>query len=259
MKRRIKSVITEQKELAPNIFSLKIRTEMAKEAVPGQFIGIYPKDGARILMRPISICDADAGTGELRMVYRAAGKGTVEISGYKADESLDILGMLGNGYDLEAVKGKRVLLLGGGIGIPPMLYAAKKLKEQGTEATAVLGYADANTFLKEDFEKFGNVLTASMDGSVGTKGTVIDAMNESGIEGDVIFACGPMPMLKAVKAYAAEHDMQAFISLEERMACGVGACLGCVVKTKEVDHHTHVKNTRRCVEGPVFNAEDVDI
>ena len=167
--------------------------------------------------------------------------------------------MLGNGYDLEAVKGKKVILLGGGIGIPPMLYSAKRLKEQGTEVTAVLGYADSNTFLKEDFEKYCTVQIASMDGSVGTKGTVIDAMNENGTEGDVIFACGPMPMLKAVKSYAADHGMQAFISLEERMACGVGACLGCVVKTREVDHHTHVKNTRICVEGPVFNAEDVDI
>ena len=259
MKRRLRSVITEHKELAPHIFSLKLKTEMSAEAVPGQFIGIYPKDGARILMRPISICDSDAETGELRMVYRAAGKGTAEISGYAAGESLDILGMLGNGYDLEAVKEKKVILLGGGIGIPPMLYSAKRLKEQGTEVTAVLGYADSNTFLKEDFEKYCTVQIASMDGSVGTKGTVIDAMNENGTEGDVIFACGPMPMLKAVKSYAADHGMQAFISLEERMACGVGACLGCVVKTREVDHHTHVKNTRICVEGPVFNAEDVDI
>ncbi|SCY45047.1 dihydroorotate dehydrogenase electron transfer subunit [Lachnospiraceae bacterium XPB1003] len=259
MKRRLRSVITEHKELAPHIFSLKLKTEMSAEAVPGQFIGIYPKDGARILMRPISICDSDAETGELRMVYRAAGKGTAEISGYGAGESLDILGMLGNGYDLEAVKEKKVILLGGGIGIPPMLYSAKRLKEQGTEVTAVLGYADSNTFLKEDFEKYCTVQIASMEGSVGTKGTVIDAMNENGTEGDVIFACGPMPMLKAVKSYAADHGMQAFISLEERMACGVGACLGCVVKTREVDHHTHVKNTRICVEGPVFNAEDVDI
>ena len=111
MKRRLRSVITEHKELAPHIFSLKLKTEMSAEAVPGQFIGIYPKDGARILMRPISICDSDAETGELRMVYRAAGKGTAEISGYGAGESLDILGMLGNGYDLEAVKGKKVKLV----------------------------------------------------------------------------------------------------------------------------------------------------
>ena len=127
MKKKVSAVITEQTELAPHIYSLRLKTELAAYACPGQFIGIYPRDGSRLLMRPISICDAD--NEELRMVYRAGGKGTIEISSYKEGDTLDILGVLGNGYDINAVSGKKVLLLGGGIGIPPMLLAAKKLKE----------------------------------------------------------------------------------------------------------------------------------
>ena len=210
-------------------------------------------------MRPISICDADDKDGLLRVVYRAGGAGTKEISSYKAGSEIDILGVLGNGYDIDAVKGKKVLLLGGGIGIPPMLYGCKVLKEKGTDCAAVLGYADSNMFLKDDFEAVCDTHIATMDGSFGTKGTVIDALNEQGVSGNAIFACGPMPMLRAIKSYAAEKGMEAYISLEERMACGVGACLGCVTKTVNVDHHTHVKNSRICVEGPVFKAEDVDI
>ncbi|MBR4543341.1 MAG: dihydroorotate dehydrogenase electron transfer subunit [Lachnospiraceae bacterium] len=259
MKQKEKAQIIEQVELAPGIWSLKLKTEMAKEAVPGQFIGIYPKDGSRLLMRPISICDAGSDEGILRVVYRAGGAGTKEISVYRAGDDVDILGVLGNGYDTAAVKGKKVLLLGGGIGIPPMLYGCKALKKNGIECAAVLGYADSNMFLKEDFEAVCDTHIATMDGSFGTKGTVIDALNEQGVSGNVIFACGPMPMLRAIKSYAAEKGMEAYISLEERMACGVGACLGCVTKTVNVDHHTHVKNSRICVEGPVFKAEDVDI
>ena len=257
MKRKTEALIKEHKEISEGIFSLVLETELAKEACPGQFAGVYPKDGSRILMRPISICDADGST--LRMVYRVAGGGTKEISGYKSGETVEILGMLGNGYDLEALKGKRVLSLGGGIGIPPMLYLAKALKRAGIENTAVLGYADNKTFLKEEFEEQCGTYVASMDGSAGTKGTVLDAIKENRLEAEVICACGPMPMLKAVKEYAQEKGMEAYISLEERMACGVGACLGCVTKTVKKDEHTHVNNTRICVEGPVFDAKEVCI
>lgn len=257
MKRKVAALIKEHKELYDGIFFLELETELAEEAVPGQFAGVYLKDGSHILMRPISICDAYGNT--LRMVYRVAGGGTKELSGYPRGESVDILGMLGNGYDLEAMKGKSVLALGGGIGIPPMLYLVKALKKEGIDIKAVLGYADNKTFLKDDFEEQCGTFVASMDGSVGTKGTVLDAIAENGLKADVICACGPMPMLKAVKEYAAANGMEAYISLEERMACGVGACLGCVTKTVKEDHHTHVNNTRICVEGPVFDAKEVCI
>ena len=152
--------------------------------------------------------------------------------------------------------------MGGGIGVPPILELAKQIAE--IKATVqdiiiVLGYRDEKTFLKEDFEKYGRVYIATEDGSVGTKGNVMDAIRENGLAADMIFACGPMPMLRAVKSYAGEQKIKAYISLEEHMACGVGACLGCVVKTKEVDHHTHVHNARICTDGPVFDAEEVEI
>jgi dihydroorotate dehydrogenase electron transfer subunit len=164
--------------------------------------------------------------------------------------------------------------MGGGIGIPPMLELAKALSGKAFAGTAqakaedaagtvqiccIMGYRDTQTFLKADLEKYGEVVIATEDGSVGTKGNVMDAIRENALTADVIFACGPMPMLRAIKAYAAEQGIPAYISLEEHMACGVGACLGCVVKTKEVDHHSHVNNARICTDGPVFEAGEVEI
>ncbi len=257
MKRKVSAKIAEHTELAKGIYSLWLETELASEARPGQFAGVYLKDGAHILMRPVSICDVSAG--KLRMVYRVAGSGTAELSTYKPGGDVEILGMLGNGYDLNLMKGKKVMVLGGGIGIPPMLYLAKELKKNGSEVIAVLGYADDKTFLKEGFEEISEVYVSSMDGSVGTRGTVMDAIAQNGLKADVICACGPMPMLKAVKDAAAAEGIKAYISLEERMACGVGACLGCVTKTVKKDEHTHVNNTRICMEGPVFEAGEVAI
>ncbi len=248
--------IYRQEPLTRDIFSLIIETSMAKEAHAGQFLGVYIEDASRLLARPISICDVDTARGLIRMVYRISGEGTRKLSAYHAGKALDVLGVLGNGYDICATEGKRTIVIGGGIGIPPMLLAAKSLPG---EKEIVLGYADAQTFLRDEFEKEAKVYIATMDGSVGTKGTVIDAMDAGQVKGDIIFACGPMPMLRAVKRYAAEHQMEAYISLEERMACGVGACLGCVCKTVKKDSHTHVNNTRVCTEGPVFDAKEVEI
>ena len=123
----------------------------------------------------------------------------------------------------------------------------------------VVGYRNHDLFLKEDLEVYGRVIVATEDGSEGTKGNVMDAIAQNGLHADVIFACGPMPMLRAIKHFAKENGITAYISLEERMACGVGACLGCVCKTTKKDHHSHVNNARICTDGPVFSAEDVDI
>ena len=252
--RKMTVAVVSQEALAADIYSMWMEAEeIAKEAKPGQFISVYSRDGARLLPRPISICEIDKENGRLRIVYRIAGAGTAEFSVYKAGDPVEIMGPLGNGFPLT---GKKAFLIGGGIGIPPMLELGKQLDG---EAQFVLGYRDGQTFLKDEMEKYGAVYVATEDGSVGTKGNVLDAIRANGLAADVIFACGPTPMLRAVKAYAAENGITCYISLEERMACGIGACLACVCQSKDVDEHSHVHNKRICKDGPVFLAEEVEL
>lgn len=291
-KKKETAVVSGQRQIAEGIYDMWIKTDLAAAAKPGQFLMVYPRGAATLLPRPISICEVRRDENRLRIVYRVAGKGTAEFASYREGESISVMGTLGNGFPLEEAAGKRVFLMGGGIGIPPMLGLAQALadgrraaggesadaaKESGQAADdstrekkadgqaapisvhAVLGYRDSALFLKEEFERRANVAVATEDGSVGTKGNIMDAVRENALTADVIYACGPMPMLRAVKQYASEAGIPAYISLEERMACGVGACLGCVCKTKQVDAHSHVKNARVCTEGPVFLAEDVEI
>ena len=188
-----------------------------------------------------------------------AGAGTEEFSALKAGDTVDILGPLGNGFPL--LEGKKAFLIGGGIGIPPMLQLAKELSAlNGSEMVqSVIGYRDSQQFLKDEFEAYGPVYTATEDGSRGTKGNVLDAIREHALTADVIYACGPTPMLRALKTYAAEHGIQCWISLEEKMACGVGACLACVCQSKEKDEHSQVHNKRICKDGPVFLADEIDL
>lgn len=252
--KKVNAVIHSQEKLAEGIYSMWLDApEMAKAAVPGQFIAVYTNDQSKLLPRPISICEADKENGRLRIVYRIAGAGTKEFSAYKEGDTLDIMGPLGNGFPL---KKKKAFLIGGGIGIPPMLELAKQLN---CEKQMVLGYRDANLFLKKEFEAYGQVYVATEDGSAGTRGNVLDAIREHGLTADVMYACGPTPMLRALKEYAAQNHIRCYISLEEKMACGIGACLACVCKSKDVDHHTNVHNKRICKDGPVFLAEEVEL
>ena len=255
-KKKITSVVISQQEIATDIYEMWLETELAQDAKPGQFICLYTGDGGKLLPRPISVCEVDIKKNALRIVYRVQGAGTKEFATYKSGYKVPILGTLGNGFPVEKATGKKVFLIGGGIGIPPMLELAKRM-----EATKqiLVGYRNSEQFLKEDLGKYGQVYVASEDGSVGTKGNVMDAIKENGLNADLIFACGPMPMLRAIKTYAEEQNIEAYLSLEEKMACGVGACLGCVCKTKEIDHHSHVHNARVCTDGPVFEAREVDI
>lgn len=165
--------------------------------------------------------------------------------------SLEVVGPLGNGFPL---KEKKAFLIGGGIGIPPMLQLAKELQ---CEKQIILGYRDS-LFLQKEFKKQGKLYVATEDGSYGVEGNVLDAIRENGLDAEIIYACGPGPMLRAVKAYAKEKKIECWVSLEERMACGIGACLGCVCKSREKDSHTNVNNKRICKEGPVFRAEEVE-
>lgn len=268
--------VIKQDMIGPDIYSLWILAEeIEAQARAGQFLSVYTKDASRLLPRPISICEIDREAGALRLVYRIAGGGTREFAGYRAGDTVTVLGPLGNGFP-EIAADRHAFLIGGGIGIPPMLELAKELN---CEKTAVLGYRDAQLFLKEEFESYAKVVVATEDGSVGTKGNVLDAIREQGLIADtaghlklpageavkqkpaapVILACGPTPMLRALKAFAAEHRIECWLSLEERMACGVGACLACVCQTGGVDAHSNVHNKRICKDGPVFEAGEVEL
>ena len=257
MRQKQKAAVLSQRQTAPEIYDMWIETDLAGEAGPGQFICIYPKSESTLLPRPISICQVNEQKTAIRIVYRIAGKGTREFSSYKAGEEIFILGPLGNGFPLEEAKGKKAFLMGGGIGVPPILELAKELDCEKKQIIA--GYRDEQTFLREEFEKNGELFISTEDGSVGVKGNVLDAVRTCGLEADIIYACGPTPMLRAIKQYAEEKGVTCYISLEERMACGIGACLGCVCKTKEKDAHSNVNNKRICKDGPVFLSTEVEI
>ncbi|MDO5136456.1 MAG: dihydroorotate dehydrogenase electron transfer subunit [Eubacteriales bacterium] len=260
MSRKVKEscAIISQELLEKDIYSLWIQTEtIARNALPGQFVSVYMRDKSKLLPRPLSICEIDRENGRIRLVYRVTGKdtGTEALARLHTRIQVEVLGPLGNGFPLEEGRRKRVLLMGGGIGIPPMLQTAKELKG---ERISVLGYRD-RLFLNQEFENYGDVYVATEDGSAGTEGNVLDAVREHHIQADVIFACGPKPMLKAVKAYALKEGIPCWISMEERMACGIGACLGCVCQSAEVDGHSHVHNKRVCKDGPVFLSTEVEL
>lgn len=258
-KEKEEAKVISQEELAPGIFSLIIETEAAKTARPGQFVSVYTKDASKLLPRPISICEINKEDKSLRLVYRVTGDktGTKEFSALKAGDTVPVIGPLGNGFPYEEAEGKKVFLMGGGIGVPPILELAKQIKCQKKQI--VVGYRDADNFLKEEFEANGELYISTEDGSVGTKGNVMNAIEAHGLEADMIFACGPTPMLRAIKAYAQERGITCYISLEERMACGIGACLACVCKTKDLDAHSNVHNKRICKDGPVFLSTEVEI
>lgn len=283
------AVVVDQNALGSGIYDLTLKTKnIAKAAKAGQFVSVYSNDKSKLLPRPISLCGIDRDEDTIRLVYRVTGEntGTEEFSKLVMGDRIRILGPLGNGFTVEP--GKKAFLIGGGIGVPPMLQLAKDINSGVVQTTVavdtntqekgqteekqinghgkkicdmniIMGYRDENTFLLDEFKEQADSFVATEDGSVGTKGNVIDAINENGLEADVIYACGPMPMLRALKAYAMEHDMECYVSMEERMACGIGACLACVCKTKDKDAHSNVNNKRICKEGPVFNAKEVEL
>ncbi len=247
------AAILENEPLATGIFRMRLRTDAAAGAVAGQFVNLYMKDGAHLLPRPISICEIDREGGVLTLVYRVAGEGTSAFAQLRGGDDIDLIGPVGNGFPLE-VAAERALFIGGGIGIPPMLAAAREWKG---DAVVVLGFRD-EAFLTEEFKALGYPVYLSSDtGAVGRKGTVMDVIREEGITAALAYACGPKPMLAAIKAWAEEEDVTAYVSMEERMACGVGACLGCVCGSTGVDGHSKVHNKRVCKDGPVFEAREV--
>lgn len=257
MAEKTKVLIKSMKKIGNGIWEMLIENEkMASEAKAGQFVSLYLNDRSRLLPRPISICQINREEHTLRLVFRIAGEGTRQISEMRAGECIECMGVLGNGFDTSV--SEKALLVGGGIGIPPMLGLAEQLHSEGKKVAVVLGYRNGETFLADEFGQFADVYIATEDGSIGTKGFVTDAIAENKIEADMIYACGPTPMLKSLKAYSEKQEIRAQLSLEEHMACGIGACLACVCKSKDTDHHTNVKNKRICKDGPVFYAEEIE-
>lgn len=248
------AVVAGQEEIAAGIYSLWLEnTNIAAAAKAGQFLSLYPNDGGKLLPRPISICEIDVPGGRLRLVYRVTGAntGTEQFSRLKPGDKIAVMGPLGNGFP--SGNGGKALLIGGGIGVPPMLALAKQLNG---EKQIVAGYRD-ELFLNCELAANGTLYVATEDGSSGTAGNVLDAVRANEIQADIVYACGPTPMLRAVKEYAEERDMVCYLSLEERMACGIGACLACVCRSTDIDAHSNVNNKRVCKDGPVFLASEV--
>ena len=240
MKQSIFTVLSNA-ALTDSVYKMVLGGDTSAITAPGQFVNIH-LDGM-FLRRPISVCDYDEKT--LTIIYKVVGKGTAAMAGMKAGEKLDILAGLGNGYDL-SLSGDAPVLLGGGVGVPPMYNLAKKLVAQGKAVSVILGFNTANEiFYEEEFKALGcHVQVTTVDGSYGIKGFVTDALPENYT---YFYTCGPEPMLKAVyKATNTSGQM----SFEERMGCGFGACMGCSCKTL-----TGYK--RICKEGPVMKKEEI--
>ena len=250
--------IISQEEIAKDIFSIWMKTEIAKEAVAGQFISLFTNDGSKLLPRPISICEIYRLAGLLRIVYRVTGEntGTKQFSLLKSGDFIQIMGPCGNGFPIIDEEDKEILLVGGGIGVPPLLQLVKEFKK--ADVRLAMGYKD-EVFLKEDFEESGNLIIATEDGSVGIKGNVMDLITWHFKRPDVIYACGPAPMLSALKKYATRHSIPLYVSMEEKMACGIGACLACVCKSVHKDEQDNPKQMKICKDGPVFLGSEVEI
>ncbi|MBQ2392075.1 MAG: dihydroorotate dehydrogenase electron transfer subunit [Clostridia bacterium] len=233
--------VVKNEKIADNTYEMVLSGNTA-ELKAGGFVNI--KLDGFYLRRPISVCDYDDTT--LTIIYKAVGKGTDYMSGLCKGESLDVLTGLGNGYDITK-SGDKVLLIGGGAGVPPMYRMCKELIYAGKSVTAILGFNTASeVFYEDEFKSLGaDVKVATADGSYGIKGFVTDAMD--GVEYEYFYTCGPEPMLKAV--YNAT-DVSGQFSFEERMGCGFGACMGCSCKTK-------YGNKRICKDGPVLVKEEI--
>lgn len=225
--------------------------ELAEESWCGRFVNVLC--GEKTLRRPISISEIDKQNGTITIVFEVRGDGTKWMSERKAGDELDILGPLGNGFFPD--KTKRGIFIGGGIGCPPMLGAAK---EYGSDAEVILGFrSQENAILTDKFKSVAKrVEITTNDGTIGAKGFVTDVLKNMVQNGEnaVVYACGPTPMLKSVAALCKEKNIKCYVSLEQRMACGIGACLCCAQKTRDEDGE-HMKHV--CKNGPVFDSEEV--
>lgn len=243
MKQTAFEIVT-NRPLTESVYEMTLKGDTSAITRPGQFVELSLE--GYFLRRPISVCNYEEGT--LTLIYKVVGKGTAQMATLAAGTQIDTLTGLGNGFDT-SVKHNHALLVGGGVGVPPLYRLARNLVAEGKKVSVVLGFnTAAEIFYREQFEALGaEVVVATADGSVGVKGFVTDAIAQSGIDADYFFSCGPLPMLRALTNAL---SIPGQISLEERMGCGFGICMGCSIQT--------VSGAKRvCKEGPVFRKEEI--
>ncbi|KHE71204.1 dihydroorotate dehydrogenase electron transfer subunit [Halobacillus sp. BBL2006] len=250
MKREWMTII-EHDKIARHTYRLVLKGEMVHRVKePGQFVHIQVSKDF-YLRRPVSISDIHVESGTVTLLYKVMGKGTDAMTEKKVGEELDVLGPGGQGFPIDEIETKQALLVGGGIGVPPLYYLAKQLNEKGIQVTSILGFQSAeDAFLTDNFEALGDLYVTTNDGTLGHKGLVTDLFPHVQGTFDTYFTCGPTVMLKAVANELS--DIPGYISMEERMGCGIGACFACVVPSKDEKGYRRI-----CCDGPVFDAKEV--
>lgn len=242
-------VVSEKKFLNSSFFKLKLKSKKTlPEINPGQFVEVQVNSDSKVLLRrPISINDVDSQTNEISLIIQTVGQGTKELAKINEGEEINLVYPLGNGFNIE---GENPLLVGGGVGIAPLLYLAKQFHAKGIKPKVLLGFRSQEQMIDlKEYEKYADVYISTQDGSVGSKGLVTE--NEIFTQSyDTIYTCGPTPMMKAISDYSLKNNIKCYASLENKMACGIGACLCCVQNTTEGHKCT-------CTEGPVFNVKDI--
>ncbi|WP_267920308.1 dihydroorotate dehydrogenase electron transfer subunit [Macrococcoides caseolyticum] len=239
--------VVRQRSIARNIYEIILEGQITKEmTTPGQFVHIrIGHTNEFMLRRPISICSVDQTQHTLTCLYRAEGKGTQALSMLKEDDTVDILAPLGHGFPVDAAK-NTALLIGGGIGVPPLYELSKQLNARGVKTIHVLGFqSKADMFYLDAFSKLGETHIATVDGSFGTQGFVTDVIKALPKNYDTFYTCGPIVMIKAIEDVL--PDTPGYVSLEERMGCGIGACYACVCKADNDEGYVKI-----CTDGPVF-------
>jgi len=247
--------VIEQVALAPDYYLLKLEApELARNSSPGQFAMLRCSEGYDpFLRRPLAIHQVDRDSGQVLFLYQVRGKGTKWLSERSQNDKLSLLGPLGRGFTYSPAGG-RGMIIGAGIGVAPLLFLASELRAQGWDLVILIGARSKSGILRPDaFKEYGDVVISTEDGSCGVEGTILDLLSKELAKSsfDKLFACGPLSVLKEVQAMSREKGIDAELSLDERMACGVGACVGCVCQGSDGSY------LRVCKEGPVFSAEEV--
>ncbi|MFD1038053.1 dihydroorotate dehydrogenase electron transfer subunit [Virgibacillus byunsanensis] len=251
MMKKLEVEVLSSTDIALDTMEMELKSEyICKHAVPGQFLHIYVE--GHTLRRPISIADVDKFNNTLTILFKKVGSGTEKLAAYQPGSRISVLGPSGNGFDYIGVESSTVLLVGGGIGVPPLYYLGKALAEKNVKVISVLGFqTGASVFYEEKFKQLGDTYIVTNDGSYGSRGFVTDVLWDIA-EIDRYYSCGPLPMLKAVCTELPHKE--GYISLEERMGCGVGACFACVIPTDDNGGYKKI-----CKDGPVFAAHEVSL